>query len=111
ARSRQGEADALRRHPGLGVQVGDLLERVHPGVRAAGPVQLEVAPAGHHPHRGLDLALDRPGVLLDLPAAVPRARVFDPELEARHFRRRTVAPAAAAVNAGPTTRRPLIRTS
>ena len=34
----------------------------------------------------MQFALDRAGILLDLPAAVAGAGVFDPQLEARHAR-------------------------
>ena len=60
----------------------DLRERVDAGVGAAGSVQLEVARAGGGADRALDLALHRLRVLLNLPAAVARAGVFDRQLEA-----------------------------
>jgi len=66
------------------IEMRDLRERVYAGVGAAGPVQLEVAAARHRSHGPIDLALNRSRVLLNLPAAVPRAGVFDRQLEARH---------------------------
>ncbi len=66
------------------VEVRDLRERVHARIGAARPVQLEVLTPGHRPDGSIDLALDRPRVFLNLPAAVPRAGVLDRELEAGH---------------------------
>ena len=59
-------------------------KRVDAGVGAAGAVDLEAIAAGRGADRLHQLALDRPRVGLDLPAAVARARVLDGQLEARH---------------------------
>ena len=59
-----------------------LRERMHAGVGAAGTIQLELARTGSGRDRALDLSLDRARVLLHLPAAVPRAGVFNRQLEA-----------------------------
>ena len=66
------------------VEVRDLRERVHAGVGAAGPVQLELRATRRRRDRAVDLALHRARVLLDLPAAVARAGILDEEFEARH---------------------------
>ena len=59
-------------------------ERVDARVGAAGAVELEVLPQGDAADGAIDLALHRPRVLLDLPAAVPRSGVFDRQFEAGH---------------------------
>ena len=66
------------------VEMRHLRQRVNARVGPARSVQLEVLPAGHGPDRAIDLALDRPGVLLNLPAAVSGAGVLDGQLESRH---------------------------
>ena len=77
-------AQRLGCQAGVDVEVRDLRQRVDAGVGAARPVQLEVRAAGRLADRAIDLALHRPRVLLDLPAAVARAGVLDQELEAWH---------------------------
>ena len=77
-------AQRVRRQVRADVEVGDLRERVDAGVGAARPVELEVVAAGDRSDGAVDLALDRPGVLLNLPAAVARAGVLDGQLEAGH---------------------------
>ena len=67
------------------VEVRDLGERMDARIGAARPIQLEVLAAGHRTDGAIDLTLNRPGVLLNLPAAVPRAGVLDRQLEARHW--------------------------
>jgi hypothetical protein len=74
----------FRGERGADVEVRDLCQRVHPGVGAARAVELEVVPPGHGADRAIDFALHAPGVLLNLPAAVPRAGILDGELEAGH---------------------------
>jgi hypothetical protein len=63
------------------LEMGDLQEGMDAGVRAARAVELEVAAAADGLDRLLELALDRARVLLDLPAAVARAGVFERKLE------------------------------
>ena len=65
-------------------EMRDLRQRVHPCVGAPGAVQLERLPPRGLVHRPLDFSGDRLCVLLDLPAAVTAAGVFDHELEAGH---------------------------
>src|SRR5690606_2770844 len=74
-RRRQGRPD---------VEMCDLPERVHAGVRAPRPVELEPALAGNLPDRAIELSLHGAGVLLDLPPAVPGSGVFEEEAEAGH---------------------------
>ena len=62
----------------------DLADRVNPCIRPARTVQLEILAAGDVADDAIDFPLDGPGVLLDLPAAVARAGVFDREFEAGH---------------------------
>src|SRR5580693_8390532 len=62
----------------------DLCQGVDACIGAPRPVQLEITPSGDGANRLIDLTLNRPCVLLDLPAAVPRASVLDGQLEARH---------------------------
>src|SRR6266508_367769 len=62
-----------------------LRERMDTGIGAACAVQLEVLPRRHRPRGTIDFTLNRLGVLLNLPAAVPRAGVLDRQLEARHW--------------------------
>ena len=66
------------------VEVGDLARRVDARVGAAGAVELEVLPQGDGADGAIDLALHRPRILLDLPAAVPRPGVLDRQFEAGH---------------------------
>ncbi len=61
--------------------MGDLRERVHAGVGAARAVQLEVLHACHAANGPGDLALHGARVVLDLPAAIARAGIFNGELE------------------------------
>ena len=72
------------RQAGDDIKVGDLCQRMHAGVGASGSVQLEVLTAGYLADRAVDFALNRPGVLLNLPAAVPGAGVLDRQFEAGH---------------------------
>ena len=76
-----------RRQRRADVEVRDLRQRVDTGVGAASAIDLEEIAAGRGADRLHQLALDRPRVGLDLPAAVAGARVFDSELVARHGRR------------------------
>src|SRR5580693_9180784 len=62
----------------------DLCQGVDAGIGAPRPVQLEITPSGDGANRLIDLTLNGSCVLLDLPAAVPRAGVLDGQLEARH---------------------------
>jgi hypothetical protein len=78
------ETERVGRQVRADVEVRDLRERVNAGIGPAGPIELEVLPPGDRSHDAVYFALDRPGVLLDLPAAVPRARVLDGQFEARH---------------------------
>ena len=80
----EAAAQRVRRQVGIQVEVGDLRERVHAGVCPPGAVELELTAASHVAHGPIDLSRDRPRVLLDLPAAVTRPRVFDDELESGH---------------------------
>jgi hypothetical protein len=66
------------------VEVRDLPERVHARVGASRSVELERPWPSDLPNGPIDLALDRARVLLDLPAAVAGAGVFDEELEPGH---------------------------
>ncbi len=78
----QPSPQRLRRKGGDDVEVGDLCQRVDAGIGASGSVQLEIPTARDRAHRAVDLPLNRPRVLLDLPAAVTRAGVLDGQLEA-----------------------------
>ena len=73
-----------RRHVRPDIEVRDLCERVDARVGAPGAVQLELASARGIADSPIELALHRARVLLDLPAAVARARVLEGELESRH---------------------------
>ena len=73
-----------RRQRRADVEMRDLGQRVDAGVGAAGAVDLEAIAAGRGADRLDQLALDRPRVGLDLPAAVARAGVLDGQLEAGH---------------------------
>ena len=99
-------AQRLGRQARADVEVRDLAERVDAGVGAARSVQLEVLPAGDGAHGAVDLALHGPRVLLNLPAAVARAGVFDRQLEARHCSD----PRSAGVRARAPHRSPFTRT-
>ena len=86
-----GGSSSLRRRPSASgaqrrgdVEVRDLAERVHARVGAARAVQLEPVGAERLAHGAVDLALHRPRVLLDLPAAVAGAGVLDEQLEPGH---------------------------
>ena len=84
----EGSASLMRRRSssggigGVDVEMRDLRQRMHAGVGPAGSIQLEVRDTRRLMYRALDLALHRPRVLLNLPAAVAGAGVFDGELEA-----------------------------
>ena len=67
------------------IDVGDLAERVHAGIGAAGALQRD-ALAGKRCDRFGDHALHRDAVVLHLPADERRAVIFDGELVARHGR-------------------------
>ena len=71
------------------VEVRDLPDGVHAGVGPPGPIQLEFPRPERLAYRPVDLSLDRAGVLLNLPARVPGACVFDQQLEACHQERRS----------------------
>jgi len=66
-----------RRQIGIQIEMRDLADRMDARVRAARAVQLEFLPPRHLANRAVDLARDRPRVLLNLPAAVSRSVVFD----------------------------------
>ena len=66
----------------MDVKVRDLCEGVDASVGAARAVELEVAFARRLQQRAGDFALNRPRVLLDLPAAIAAAGVFDGQFEA-----------------------------
>jgi hypothetical protein len=74
----------LARQRRADVEMRDLRQRVNARIRSASSVELEVLAAGHRANSPIDFALDRPCILLNLPAAVARAGVLDRELEARH---------------------------
>src|SRR5262245_6481306 len=61
--------------------MGDLSERMDAGVGPPGSVQLEAALTGRRFHRAFDLSLNRPRVLLNLPAAVTCSGVLDRQLQ------------------------------
>jgi hypothetical protein len=71
----------FRRSRPTDVEVGDLRQRMDPGVGAAGPLELEAALAGRVAGGALELPQDGAGILLDLPAAVARAGVLDGQFE------------------------------
>jgi hypothetical protein len=85
---RQFVVHAIPKHAGReagdDIKVCDLCDRMYAGVGAPGSIQLEVLTAGDLAHRAIDLALNRSGVLLNLPAAVPGAGVLNRQLEAWH---------------------------
>ncbi len=64
------------------VEMRDLFQRVHAGVGPARAVQLELLLSGDLSDDARQLALHRPRVFLDLPAAVLRAGVLDEDFEA-----------------------------
>src|SRR5262245_4507343 len=68
------------------LEMGDLCKSVHPGIGPPGSIELELLPARRLPHRAIDFALHRAGILLNLPAAVAGAGIFDEQLEPRHPR-------------------------
>ncbi|PYR20887.1 MAG: hypothetical protein DMF98_22965 [Acidobacteria bacterium] len=78
--------DRLRRKAGDDVEVRDLAGGMHPRIGPARARQLEVSAAGHFPDRVVDFALDGPGVLLDLPAAVSGPGVLEGQFESRQRR-------------------------
>jgi hypothetical protein len=80
----EARAQHGRRQVRVELEVRDLSERVHAGVGPAGAVQLELLPPRRVADGAIDFAGDRPRVLLDLPAAVTGAVVFNQQLEARH---------------------------
>jgi len=77
---------ALGRQARPDLEVGHLPERVHARIGTAGAVELDRRLTGGLVNGAHQLALHRSGVLLDLPAAVARARILDQQLEARHAR-------------------------
>ena len=69
--------------PGIHFHVHDLSQRVHSGIGSSCALHIDVA----HKYllcRLLNLAHDRAGILLRLPAAVASAVVFQGDLESRH---------------------------
>ena len=80
----EAPAKRFRREARVELEVRHLRERVHACVGPARAVQLELAASGDLADGAVDFALHRARVLLDLPAAVPRAGVLDHELESRH---------------------------
>src|SRR5258705_4656403 len=74
-------AQGLRRHRHVDVEVRGLRGGMHAGIRASRSVELEIAYAGRFAHGALDFALHGARVLLNLPAAVPRAGIFDRQLQ------------------------------
>ena len=63
------------------IEMRDLRQGVDACIGTARSVQLEITPSRDRTDRPVDLALDRPRVLLNLPAAVPRAGVLDVSLK------------------------------
>ena len=78
-------AQGVWRQVGVNLEVRDLRQRVHARVGAPRAVQLELPAPRRLVDGALDLPGNRPRVLLDLPAAIPRAGIFDHELEAGHW--------------------------
>jgi len=66
------------------VEMRDLPERVDAGIGSPRARELERLLADRGANGALDLTLDGARVLLLLPAAVFRSRVFDRQLESRH---------------------------
>ena len=98
-------AEELGREVRVDVEMGDLRQGVYARIGASRSIQFELAPFGSLDHCALDLAGDRTGVFLDLPAAVFRARVFDQQFEACHIvRRQTPAGAPSSMIGIPVTR-------
>ena len=81
--------DRVRRQHGRQVEVRDLPQRVDARVGPSGSVGLEPRDAEAFAHRPVQLALDGARVLLDLPAAVAGAGVFEGEFESGHVRKLT----------------------
>ena len=78
----QGGHPPRRREPAARqIHMRNLPGRVDARVGAARAVQLEIIAGGDRSHRAIDLALNRPRVLLNLPAAVPRAGILDRQPE------------------------------
>jgi hypothetical protein len=75
---------SVRRNARADIEMGDLRQRMDPGVGPPRSVQLEVLPPGDRANGPIDLTLDGAGVLLDLPTAVARSGVLDGQLETRH---------------------------
>src|SRR5262245_5623258 len=70
---------------GPDLEVGDLRQRVDPGIGPARSVELEVVGPGRLPDGALDFALHGPRILLNLPAAVARPGIFDGELQSHRL--------------------------
>ena len=66
------------------VEMRNLLQRMHAGVGSSRAVELELPLGRDVSDNPCELALDRPRVLLDLPAAVSGAGVLDEQLEPGH---------------------------
>jgi hypothetical protein len=79
-------AQGVGRHHCRKVEVGHLAECVNAGIRASGSVGVGPAHAQGIAHRSMELALNRPGVVLDLPAAVARAGVLQGQFVSGHER-------------------------
>src|SRR5688500_15205019 len=79
-----GAPQCFRRQRPAYVEVRDLPQRVDAGISAPRSHELKRLVARRLADRALELALHRARVLLLLPAAVLRSRVFDCELVSRH---------------------------
>src|SRR6185436_8561350 len=91
-----------RRQVRVELQMRHLPGRVDARIGPSGAVQLELVTPRRVAHRTFDLARNRLRVLLDLPAAVAAAVVFDQQLEAGHYASRASARLAMAVSWNPT---------
>jgi hypothetical protein len=80
----QFSAQRVGRQIRIQLEMRHLRERMHAGIGPARAIQLELAPLRHLANGAIDLSLDRPGVLLDLPSAVASPGVLDQELETGH---------------------------
>ena len=76
-------AEPERRPVALKVDMRDLAQRMHAGVRAPGAMGGH-ARAGHREDGAFQSFLNREAVLLPLPADERRAVIFEDELKARH---------------------------
>ena len=70
----------------MDIEMGNLHERVHARVCATRALALELPLTRYRAHCAFQFALDRPGVLLFLPAAIAGAGIFENYFESRHNR-------------------------